>query len=134
MVKNVNFCAAANTSSTYNHNESRSNPSILRTRTIPRKSARKWNIWEDELVLFQVANKIVDIYYPNRIHLHFNLKCNEKTGILAVPECISADKNLHVHLSYHGLYYFRNGFDIKITVPLLNLVCLTWKLCLLSKK
>ena len=35
--------------------------------------------------------------------LHFNLKCNEETGILAVDECISADRNLHVRLSYHGL-------------------------------
>ena len=50
-----------NTSSTYNHNDSRSNPSILRTPTIPRKSPRKRNIWVDELVLFQVADKIVDI-------------------------------------------------------------------------
>ena len=35
--------------------------SILRTPTIPRKSPRKQNIWADELVLFQVADKIVDI-------------------------------------------------------------------------
>ena len=33
----------------------------------------------------------------------FNLKCNEETGILAVHECISADRNLHVRLSHHGL-------------------------------
>ena len=33
----------------------------------------------------------------------FNLKCNEETGILAVHESISVDKNLHVRLSYHGL-------------------------------
>ena len=33
----------------------------------------------------------------------FNLKCNEKAGIPAVSKCISVDKNLPVHLSYHGL-------------------------------
>ena len=56
----------------------------------------------------------------------FTLKCNEETGILAVHECISGDRNLHVRL-YHimvSLYHFRNGFDMKINVPLLNLVCL----------
>ena len=51
----------ANTSSPYNHTDSRSNLSDLRTSTIPRKSPRKRNIWVDELVLFQVADKIVDI-------------------------------------------------------------------------
>ena len=35
--------------------------------------------------------------------LHFNLKCNEKTGILAVHQCIGADRNLRVCLSYQGL-------------------------------
>ena len=35
--------------------------------------------------------------------LHFNLKCNEETGILAVHKCICADRNLHVCLSYRGL-------------------------------
>ena len=35
--------------------------------------------------------------------LHFNLKCNEETDILPFHECISADRNLHVRLSYHGL-------------------------------
>ena len=30
----------------------------------------------------------------------FNLKCNEEIGIIAVHECISADRNLHVRLSY----------------------------------
>ena len=48
-------------SSTYNRNDSRSNPSLLRTHTIPRKSPTKRNIWLDELVLFQAADKIVDI-------------------------------------------------------------------------
>ena len=32
----------------------------------------------------------------------FNFKCYEKTGILAVHEYISVDRNLYVHLSYHG--------------------------------
>ena len=60
MVKNVNSCDVASTSSAYNHNDSRSNPSLLRTPTIPRKSPRKRDIWLDELVLFQAADKIVD--------------------------------------------------------------------------
>ena len=51
MVKNINSCAVAGTS----------NPSLLRTPTSPRKSPRKQNIWLDELVLFQAADKIVDI-------------------------------------------------------------------------
>ena len=64
----------------------------------------------------------------NRLYnsgLHFNLKCNEETGILAVYKGISADRNLH--FVYHimvQLYYFRNGFDMRITVPLLNLIYL----------
>ena len=33
----------------------------------------------------------------------FYLKCNEEIDILAVHECNSVDKNLHVYLSYHGL-------------------------------
>ena len=37
-------CAVAGTSTTYNHNESRSNPSLLRIPTIPSKSPRKRNI------------------------------------------------------------------------------------------
>ena len=37
------------------------------------------------------------------IACNFNFKCNEETGILAVHECISVDRNLRVHLSYHGL-------------------------------
>ena len=48
----------------------------------------------------------------------FNLKYNEETGILAVHECVSVDRNLNVYLSYHGLVYsFRIGFDMNITVP-----------------
>ena len=117
MVKNVNSCAVANTSSTCNHNDPRSNQSILRTPTIPRKSPRKQNIWVYELILIRVAYKIVDIdstsgqnspenFTYMRLDnsgLHFNLKCNEETDILAFHECISADRNLHVRLSYHGL-------------------------------
>ena len=105
MVKNINSWAVAGTS----------NPSILRTPTIPRKSPRNRNIWVDELVLFQVADKIIDIDSISKQNspenftfkrldnsgLHFNLKCNEETGILAVHECISTDRNLHVPLSYH---------------------------------
>ena len=117
MIKNVNSCGVASTSSTLNHNDSRSNPSILRSPKIPRKSPRKRNIWLDELVLFQAPDKIVDTdsiseqdspenvtfkRLDNSVQL-FSLKCNEETRILAVHECISADRNLHVCLSYHGL-------------------------------
>ena len=83
------------TSSNYNHNGSRSSLSLLRTPTISRKSPGKRNIWLDELVLFQVADKIVDIdpiyeqnspeplkRLDNSMQL-FNLKCSEETGILA---------------------------------------------------
>ena len=117
MVKNVNSCAMASTFSTYNHNDWSSNPSLLRTTTIPRKSSRKRNIWLDELVSLQAAHKIVDIdstskqsspenftfkRLENSVQF-FDLKFNEETGILAVHECISADRNLPVRLSYQGL-------------------------------
>ena len=100
------------------HNDSKSNPSLLKTPTIPRKSSRKQKIGVNELVLFQAADKIVDIdsiseqnspknftfkRLYNSVQL-FNLKCNEESGILAVHECISVDRNLHVRLSYHGLF------------------------------
>ena len=79
------------------HNDSKSNPSLLRTPTIPRKSPRKRKIGLDELVLFQAADKIVDIdsiseqnspesvtfKRPDNSVQLFNLKCNEETGILA---------------------------------------------------
>ena len=57
--KNVKSCAVATTSSTYNNNDSRSNPLLLRTPTLPRKSPIKRNILLDELVLFQAADKVV---------------------------------------------------------------------------
>ena len=48
-----------------------------------------------------------------------------KAVILTVHECISADRNLHVRLLYHDLVILlHNGFDMKITVPLLNLIYL----------
>ena len=74
-VKNVNSCAVASTSSTYNHNGSRSNPSHLRTATIPRKSPRKQKIGLDELVLFQAANKIVDIDSISELNSPENCNC-----------------------------------------------------------
>ena len=43
------------------HNDSKANQSLLRFPTIPRKSPRKRKIEVDELVLFQAADKIVDI-------------------------------------------------------------------------
>ena len=117
MVKNVNSCAVTSTSSTCNHNDSKSNPALLRAPTISKKSPRKRNIWLDKSVLYQAADKIVDIdsiseqnspenFTFKRLYnsgLHSNLKCNEETGILAVHKYISADRNLHVSLSYHGL-------------------------------
>ena len=105
------------TSSTYNYNDSKCNPSLLRIPTIPKQSPRKRKIGVDESVLFQAADKIIDIdsiseqNWPenftfkrldNSVQL-FNLKCNEETGILAVHECISVDRNLHVRLLCHGL-------------------------------
>ena len=66
------------------------------------------------MVLFQAANKIVDIdpiskqdspenftfkRLDHSVQL-FSLECNEETGILAVHKCISADRNLRVRL-YH---------------------------------
>ena len=89
----------------------------LRTPTILKKSHRNRKIEVDELVLFQAANKIVDIdsiteqdslekfsfkKVDNSVQL-FDLKCNEEIGILAVHECITVDRNLHVRLSYHDL-------------------------------
>ena len=144
--KFVNSCAVANTSSTYNHNDSSSGPSLLRTPTISRKSPRKQNIWLDELILFQAADKIVDIdsisekNSPGNFTFkrldnsmqRFNLKCSEETGILGVHECISAERNLLVRSSYHGLvipwwlYHFCNGFDMKITTPAVPLLNLVW--------
>ena len=44
-----------------NQNDSKSNSSLLRTSTIPIKSPRKWKTEINELVLFQAADKIVDI-------------------------------------------------------------------------
>ena len=99
------------------HNKSKSNLSLLWTPTIPRKFPRKQKIGVQELVLFQASDKIVDIgsiskqnspenftfkRLDNSVQL-FNLKYNEETGILAVHECISVDRNLDVRLSYHGL-------------------------------
>ena len=95
MVKNVNFCAVAIASSTYNYNDSKSNPSLLRTPTIPRKSPRKQKIAVDELVLFQATDKIIDTdsiseqnspeYFTfkrldNSVQI-FNLKYNKETEI-----------------------------------------------------
>ena len=67
--------------------------------------------------MFQDADKIVDIdsileqnspenftfkRVDNSVQL-FNLRCNEETGIPAVHECTSVDRNLYIRLSYHGL-------------------------------
>ena len=56
-----------------------------------------------------------------------NLKCNEETGILAVDECVSADRNLHVCLLYYGLVVpFPQWFRYENNYPcctFINLVC-----------
>ena len=109
MVKNVNSCSALIASITYNYNDSKSNPSLLRTPTIPRKSSPKRKIGVDELVLFQATDKIIDVdsiseqnspenFIFKRNFQIFNLKCNEETAILVVRECITVDRNLHVRL------------------------------------
>ena len=94
------------------HNDSKSHASLLRPPTIPRKS-RKFVL--DELVLLEVADKVVDInsipeqnspenltfkILANSVQL-FDLKINEETGVPAVHE--NTDRNLHARLSYHGL-------------------------------
>ena len=95
------------------HNDSKFNPSLLGTPTLPRESPRKRKIGVDELGFFQATDKIVDIdsvfrqnspgNFPlkrldNSVQI-FNLKCN---FIIAVYECIGVHRNLHVCLSYHG--------------------------------
>ena len=98
-------------------NDSKFNLSLLRTPTTPRKSPRKQKIGVGQLVLFQAADKIINIDSISKQNLPenftfkrldnslqlFNVKCNVETGILAVHECNSVDRNLHVCLSYHGL-------------------------------
>ena len=93
------------------HNDPKPNLPLLRTSTILRKSPRKQKIKLNELVLFRDADKIVDIdsiskqNSPENFTFKrlYNVKYNEETGILAIHECVSVDRNLHVHLSYHGL-------------------------------
>ena len=99
------------------HNNSKFNPSLLRTPTISMKSPRKRKIGVDEVVLFQAAGKIDSDSiskqdspenftfktFDNSVQF-FNLKCNEETSILAVHESVSVDRNLIIHLSYHGLF------------------------------
>ena len=109
LIKYCKKCAVANKSSTYNHNDSRTNPSLLRTPTIPRKTSRKRNIWVDELVLFQAADIIVDIgsiSEQNSPEDSTFKKLDNSVQLLnlfQVHECISVHRNLHVPLSYHGL-------------------------------
>ena len=97
---------------TYNYNDSKSNPSLLRTPTIPRKSPRKQKIGVDELVLFQATDKIIDIdsiseqnspeYFifkilDNSVQI-FKLKYNKETGILAVNKCIIETSIFFYHI------------------------------------
>ena len=93
------------------HNDSKSNPLLLRTPTIPRKCPRKRKTAD------KIADKIVAIdsiskrnspenftfkRLDNSVQL-FHLWCNEVTVILAVHECISVNRNLYDRSSYHGL-------------------------------
>ena len=106
------------------YNDSKSNPSLLRTLIISRKSPRKRKIGVDESVLFRAADKIVDIdsiseqespenvtfkRLDNGVKL-FNLKCTEDTDILAVLEYISVNsyiRILQVYLEFCRLEYIR---------------------------
>ena len=95
-------------------NDSKSNPSLLKTPTISKRSPRKQKIGVDEFVLFQASDKIVNIdsiseqkipenstfKRPDNSVQLFNIKFNEENGI---HECLSIDINLHIRLSYHGL-------------------------------
>ena len=96
-----------------NHNDSKSNLSLLRTPTIPRNSPKKRKIGVDKLLLVQADNKMVDTdsiseqnstenftfkRLDNSVQLS-NLKCNEEPDIPSVLKRITVDRNLHVYLS-----------------------------------
>ena len=104
------------------------------TFSILRKPPRKKKIRVDDLILFQTADKIVDIdsisqqnspqYFTlkrlDNITQFSNLNFNEETGVPMVHECISIDRNLQVCLSYHGLAipfpeWFKNGHNYSST-------------------
>ena len=116
------------------HHDSKSNPPLLRTPIVPRKSTRKRKNGVDELDLFQAADKRVDIDSISEQFLHeiftfkrldnnvqlFSLKFNEETGIPAVHKCISIDRNLHGRLLFHGLViprpeWLRYGHNCTLT-------------------
>ena len=114
MIKNVNSCAVAIASSTYNHNDSKSNPSLLRTPTIQRKFSRKRKIEVDKLVLFQAAHKMVDIdsiseqnspenftfkRLDNSVQL-FNLKC----ALLGLRQFLATESSLK--MMRNAFYFF----------------------------
>ena len=124
-------------SSTYNRNDSRSNPSLLRTHTIPRKSPTKRNICLDELVLFQAADKIVDIDSVSKQNSPKNftfkiaiIACQISIENVTKKPAFLQFTNLLVHIKISmfvchtmvQLCHFRNGFDMKVTEPLLDLV------------
>ena len=114
-----------------NHNDSKSNPSLLRTPTIPRNSPKKRKIEVDKLLLVQADDKMVDIdsiseqnstenftfkRLDNSVQLS-NLKCNEEPDIPAVLKRITVDRNLHVHLSqwFTLLQWFRYEHNCTLT-------------------
>ena len=113
------------------HNESKSNSSLVRTPTSPRKSPRKQKIGVVKLVLLQAADKIVDIdsiseqnspenkipqnftfkRLDNSVQL-FNLKFNEETGIPTVHECISIDISVLVYsISKSSCSFIKSWFS-----------------------
>ena len=98
------------------------------------ETSQKKKIRVDDLILFQTADKIVDIdsisqqnspqYFTlkrlDNITQFSNLNFNEETGVPMVHECISIDRNLRVCLSYHGLAipfpeWFKNGHNYSST-------------------
>lgn len=111
-----------------------SNPSLLRTPTVPRNSPRKRKHDYDELALFKKKDKVTDFnsflsnHAPDNISFsrrdntvqYYNLYFDVVTGIPAVHECISINQDLNVTLSYNGILlplpeWFRKGTSCKLT-------------------
>ena len=139
--KFVSSCAATSASSTYNHNDTRFSPSPPFPGCLPENEIfDQMNQFYFKLPIKLLINDIDSISEQNspenftfkRLDNNtqlFRLKGSEETGILAVHECISADRNLHLRLSYHGLVipllqWFRYEINCTSAVPLLNLECL----------
>ena len=108
--------------------------SILRTPTVSRRSPRKRAYATDELETFLNQDKVLNFssfaseYAPNNHSFkklensvqYYNLFFDETTGVPAVRECISIDRNLHVTLTYNGYViplpeWFRSGHNCTVT-------------------